>query len=507
VVGLAGLIIWALASPFHTDAPPVKIGRTEAEQQARLALGRQNVNLDSSWTVLSRVDGQPDQEDRFVWQTAGRERYAKLLGLYLAPPSWVVRFARFQGDVAERAEEYRVYIRGSGEPFRVSHILPEAKPDKNLTQEEARAIAVAALPDSADFKEVSAQAAKRPARTDWAFVFKDTRDYGLTQGEARVSVDVAGDEVVDKTQFIYVPEEWSRNERARRNVPSIVGVICAVILFAIAAAGAIVGVVQWSRRRPFSVRAFASVFAFVFLAGAANVVNSWPVLASQASTAQPLSLQAGIAMVTAVIFLIFTSGGLALVTGLVTGDGQMATNVPSRKAIVLGISVGLAIAGAGALARLASPITSPLWGNLGSASAAVPFVAAALGPAGVFFTQALILLLVIYVIHVRTRAVAAWMVLGMVLAGAGSIETIPAWLILGVATGAVLMLAYRLVFRHQPSLILVSIATLLILSAIRDGVQRMYPSALAGALAGAVLVALVAWVWFRGSMSDKSFES
>jgi len=52
----------------------------------------------------------------------------------VTPPSWVVRFARFQGDVADRAEEYRVYLRGNGERFRISHELPEARPGKSLTE-------------------------------------------------------------------------------------------------------------------------------------------------------------------------------------------------------------------------------------------------------------------------------------------------------------------------------------------------------------------------------------
>src|SRR5262249_54803894 len=150
----------------------------------------------------------PGQINRFVWQTAGRETYQKLLGVYVTPPSWAVRFARFKGDVAARAEEYEVDIEGSGKVFRQSHVLPEGKPGKNLTEADARVIAVEALgqaqPHDIDdnprlediFKEVSAQASRRPSRTDWTFVFKDLRDYGLSQGEARISIDIAGDEVV-----------------------------------------------------------------------------------------------------------------------------------------------------------------------------------------------------------------------------------------------------------------------------------------------------------------------
>src|SRR5260370_165683 len=108
VLGIAGLVLWIVASQFHQDAPPIQISRSEAEQKARQALNDRGTQLDSNWTVLSHVQGQPGEENRFVWQKAGRDRYERLLGLYVTPPNWSVRFARFQGDVAERAEEYHV---------------------------------------------------------------------------------------------------------------------------------------------------------------------------------------------------------------------------------------------------------------------------------------------------------------------------------------------------------------------------------------------------------------
>src|SRR5262249_30143680 len=285
--GLGGLVIWIFASPFHTEAPPIQINRNQAEQRGRQALTRQDVQLDSSWTVLSRVEGQPGETDRFVWQTAGPERYTKLLGVYVMPPSWMVRFARFHGDVAERAEQYQVYSNGAGEIFRVNHELPEAKPGKNLTEEEARMIAVRALGDQSQFKEVSAQAAKRPSRTDWTFVFKDTADYGLPQGEPRISIEVAGDQVTDTVRYVYVPEDWSRNERARRNLPTIFAVVCTITIVTIVVAGAIVGAIHWSRQRPFSARAFFAVFGGGFLLVAGDFLHNVPGFPIQASNAAP----------------------------------------------------------------------------------------------------------------------------------------------------------------------------------------------------------------------------
>src|SRR5262249_8264579 len=91
-------------------------------------------------------------------------------------------------------------------------------------------------------------------------------------------------------------------------------------------------------------------------------------------------------------------------------------------------------------------------------------------------------------------------VVGLAVAGAGSIETIPSWLVAGLATGAVLMLAYFVAFRHHPAVVIPAVAAAGVLSTLRDGLQRPYPTALAGGIAGAVLVAAAAWAWYRGSV-------
>src|SRR5262249_25531091 len=116
------------------------------------------------------------------------------------------------------------------------------------------------------------------------------------------------------------------------------------------------------------------------------------------------------------------------------------------------------------------------------------------------FTQTLILLTVLYGLRQHSGGSAVWILVGIALAGLSPIETIASWLIIGIYTGILLMLAYRFVFRHEPQILLITTAIIVILSVIRDGVQRMYPSAFFGAMAGAVLVAITAWAWFRGTI-------
>ncbi|MBI2149765.1 MAG: hypothetical protein HYU27_04065 [Acidobacteria bacterium] len=503
MAGLLGLIAWAGASRLTTDAPAISISRSEAERAARQALADGGIELDTSWTVMGRVEGQPAEQDRFVWQKAGSDRYKQLLGTYLTPPRWFIRFARFQGDVAERAEEYQVFVDGGGKAFRISHSLPEARPGKSLSADEARAIAVEALyerlggrrpPLQSDLKEISAEASKRPARADWTFVFSDTRDYGLPEGEPRISIAVAGDEVVDARRYVYVPEEWSRNERRERNLPAIAGAACTIALVAIALAGAVLAVIRWSRRQSFSARHFLVFFGVVFLIAVTNTLNNLPAVASQFSTAQPLGLQIGIVAAAALVSAAFVASALGLIGGLVTGAREFGSSLEARQSLWIGASLGAAMAGAASLARQALPSLSPAWGNFGAASTWAPAAGAALSPLNSFFIQTLLLSLVLYVLARKGRGWPLLIIAGMLFAGL-SIENLTSWLILGATMGTVLAAAHALVLKYQPGVIIPAMATLAVLSTIRDGIQRAYPLALAGAIAGALLVVIAVRIW------------
>jgi hypothetical protein len=441
--------------------------------------------------------------NKFVWQTAGRDVYKKLLGVYVTPPSWVIRFARFEGDVASRAEEYQVYVDGQGRVYRVDHNLPEAAPGKNLTQEEARAVAVQALQDGTNFKEISADAQKRPARTDWTFTFKDTRDYGLPQGEPRVSVEVDGDQIADVARYVYVPDEWARKQRAQETIPSIAGTVCLVLVVGMLATIAIIGVIHWSRNRVFSAKTFTVVFLTLLMTTALNTLNRWPSIASQASTAQPLALQLTIAIVGSLVFGVFTAIALGLVAGLVTPS--LGTRGQTPRSLLVGISVGLLIAGAGAAARHAATPPSPLWGSLEPAADVVSTLGTALSPISGYFIQSLLVLAVLYLLIRRHEGAKwVWIVVGLTIAGTSGIETISSWLVLGLATGVVLLIAYTLVFRHEQELLIVTTATLVALSTFREGLQRGYPSALPGSVLAIGLITIAAAVWYKGFTADSA---
>jgi hypothetical protein len=510
VAGLLGLVAWVMTSSFTSDAPPIITTIAQAEAAARQGLTAERVQLDGSWRALPFIVAQPEGQHLFVWQRAGQEKYRALLGTYLPMPRWNVRFARFEGDVAARAEEYIAVVSGEGQFRTLFHQLPEAAPGATLTEEQARErardhiIAKYDLPPD-KLQEVSAEASKRPARTDWDFVFRDTRDYGLEGGEARVSVSLVGDKISYASRYVHVPEEWARNHRARRNIPALLTVACSVAGILLTLAGAIVAIVWWSRRKPFSVRALLVFLALLFVLDVVGLVNSWPALAAQLQTAQPFFLQVAILGALALVAAGVASGAVGLVAGFVMGTVQAGRRLKTSKAVLLGISFGMVVAGIGALANGAGSRLEPDWSGYAGADHLAPFVTAALQPLARFLRQTLILLLVFKLAGTPRRVSPAvpLILIGIVVSGS-NIETILSWLLAGLVLGLVLTAGYTFLLRDQPELVPIAVGTIGILSALQAGLQQTYPAILPGTITASILIAIAAWLWFRGVVKQSA---
>ncbi|MBI1982620.1 MAG: CPBP family intramembrane metalloprotease, partial [Acidobacteria bacterium] len=118
-------------------------------------------------------------------------------------------------------EEFRVEVTPAGQVVEFHHEIPEASPGAGLEQPAAREIAERFLREvmkrnPSDLEFVEAETEKRPARTDHSFTWKQT-SVDLGDGSLRVSVGVAGDRVTDYSEFVKIPEQWSREYRQLRS--------------------------------------------------------------------------------------------------------------------------------------------------------------------------------------------------------------------------------------------------------------------------------------------------
>lgn len=507
-LGVAGLGSWLVAGDIDPDVPAIDLGRTEAIEAAEATLGQRGVELDADWEPLTTVFAGPGEEDRFVWQTSGVTTYRGLVGTFIDPPGWQIRYARFRGDVVERAEEYAVYLSGEGKVFRFVHQLPEETPGANLSEAEARPIAERVLreemgEDPARLRRVGASPSKRPSRTDWSFTYSDRR-VRLQEGEARLTVEIAGDQVADYYRHVHIPEEWLRAERDRRGVAQVIEILAGVILAGVLLGGAVIAVIRWSRGR-YLARAFMAVALLMLVLNAVAFANGWPSLKSSFSTSEPLPVQVAVAIGGATLGFLFVSAIFGLVAGLIhtaRRDQEGSTSFP--RLVAAGTSLGLFAFGIGGVLGSLESDLEPFWPDFSGADHYLPILSGA-GISRDFLGAALLFGLVFLALDslsggwTKRRKTLAPLTIafGFVIAGAGGVESVGSYVGSGIAVGGAMLVAYLLAFRFDIALVPLAVAGASVLQAVEQARLGSFEGASAAGLLGAVLVAAVAVFWAR----------
>ena len=131
------------------------------------------------------------------------------------------------------------------------------------------------MPAAVRSREVSARPPKLKARTDWTFTYADTTSPPLPQGELRLDVEIAGDQVASARRFVFVPEQWERQQRATETRNLILRILVGVVFGGLLVAAAVGGVVAWSRRH-YTPRLFFAAAAIMLVATVAAAGNAWP---------------------------------------------------------------------------------------------------------------------------------------------------------------------------------------------------------------------------------------
>ena len=352
--GAVGALAWVAGALVPAlDAPRLGVSRAEAIAGALGALEARGEAV-ASWRALASVASDRGDDHRYVLEEAGEEAYGSLLGSYLAEPRWAVRFVDFAAAPEDRVEEFRVELGPGGESLRVEHTLPEARPGASLSEEDARAAALAALGsqfgvEAGSVEGIGAVQTVRPARTDWRFTFEDPTVLAEVAGEAELAVALAGDEVVDLARSVSVPEEWELARREGEALQDLVVMAAGFGLLLAFGTAAVLGVLAWARRG-LDTGLLLSAGLLAAAVVALGQANAWPATEAFFSPEQPWSLQAGIAAFGIVIVVLLSSAAVALTVAL--AHRWLGAGGASGEPLSWGLagSLGAAIAGLAALA-------------------------------------------------------------------------------------------------------------------------------------------------------------
>ena len=508
-LGAVGLVV-SIVALVTTEAETVPLRRQDAETIARRALEQRGVKLDARWRIMATPDDGSGGAHEFVSETAGEARRKELVGRYLPAPRWNVRIATFQGDVADRAEEWRVFVKPNGDIRRIEHQLPEGRAGASLDETTARQLAWQALAEQAGLdpgrgqvKEVSARPSKLKARTDWAFTFLDTTIAPLPQGEPRVLVQIAGDQVVITRPFLHVPEDWERKQRAASTRNFIAGIFDTFVFAGLLVGAAVLAVLQWSKRR-YTPWLFAVAAGLMLVVSIARSANNWPGVIARLTTEAPLQLQLLGVIGVGLVGLAISSVLVGLVLGAAPHRLSESSTVTDADALRLAIAVGLFGAAAGAAASM---LRTPEWARFPALDAAgtfIPVLQTAMDPITRMLMATAIILPTLLTIDAMTAGWRQHRVVGVIILAvlgfaAGGVPpgiNMTGWLLGGLVTAAALVVAYATLLRFDLTMVPLALGVMTAVGTLVRGAQRPYPGGLMGAFVGAILVAGLSWRLF-----------
>jgi len=510
--GLFFLVIWYHYTSFENEDSGLRVGRAEARRASEAALAERGFELaDSMWMVSERVVIPQEREGRFARQSGGETGYRQLMGTFLSGPGWVIRYARFSGEVPERAEEFKIHVVGDGEVRRFIHRLPEARPAPSLSEKDAEKKADAFLRarlglDPLLLKKISVIPQKMPNRTDWTFTWADTLRYPLNAGEGRLNVTISGNEVSRYNPgYIHIPEQWDREERNRETLLSLIQILSVVLLFILLIIMA-VSAYQEETHDQFPKKVWVILGGIVLLAGLFHMWNTWPVTRFNLNPAEPLQGQIFRTIAFGVIRSLVMAFCLPLFFFLIRD--YKSDHMRDRPSRWVGLSAGLW--GLGILVLVQSRLTfyNPVWADYSALNARIPLMHLLVMRIWVFSIICILFMILFRGVDhltgggVRKRAYGylAFLVTGFGLSALFFMDTQISWF----GSGLVLFLwsawVYRVVFRAMPSAIPFAIFPFFAAYAYTQIRYEGYPDVLIAeslVLAGLLIIAFLFSLYLR----------
>ena len=282
LLGIAGLI--AFLSLYKTAFPQAAVTLEVTRDEA---LSSANTFLEEKGAASERLK----QGIQFEGNTIALLFLQRTLGLDEASrwardevPIWSWRIRWFE---PEEREEWQLRIGLDGTMVGMAHVLEESAAGADLEQDSALALAEAFVAeqqwDLGDFERVEASSEKLDNRTDHHFAWQQLGstiawqedDPEAGTGSVRVSVDVAGDEVVGYRQFLRVPEDFSRDLEQIQSIGQLLAIasLSLTLLLVLAAMGISIARAKRDTVRWAPALSIAGVVAVLTIASG---LTAWP---------------------------------------------------------------------------------------------------------------------------------------------------------------------------------------------------------------------------------------
>ena len=328
---LAGILGASVAYTFFFRAFPeasveFKVPRAEALATARqfaVAQGAQLYGYDSS--IVFDVD---DTAKTYLEREVGLQQANQIMQTQIHIWYWQTRFFR-----PLQKEEFDVRVDPSGNIVGFAHELEEAAPGAHLDRAAAQAVAETFLRDTLhadlsqyEFREQEANLTEHPVRRDWSFSW-ERRGFRAKDAPYRLNVALAGDRVSGYSEFLKIPEAWTRDYDHLRSSNNTLEFI-ALIPYAFLIGGCLYVIISLGRRDLLDWRMGLALGAFLTILFFIMTMNQWPLDRASYDTNTPYSnfflSQAGVAALTAI------GSALLVVLAIVPGEPLYRISQPGK---------------------------------------------------------------------------------------------------------------------------------------------------------------------------------
>lgn len=513
---LAGSIIeFSKKNYSQLDVPTLKINKKHAISIAKDHLKKSGIFLSNEWKPLAFVDHSLGIDDHFVWKVEGKEQHQKLMGEYITPPGWFVRFIQINTTVEKRAEEYQVFVAGEGKIIFTRHLLPENERRISLEEKVAKDKALSKIKeifgiDSCLLKKISSDALQLPFRKDWVFVFLHTKipfqKHNNESGEARINVRVAGNEITSLQKTIFVPEKWSREQRKIENILSIIRSISYLFLCSLYIFGFIIAAIR-AGKKEFSKKIYVTTLILFIFFGSIMLVNHLPVQFAHFSTIEPWGNQLITTIGFSLVMMLCFSFALALLIGAFCNKKEKYLSTSFLNP--LGYSIGVAFFIVIVIFSKFFKKHTPSVGSFDCIDEFFPELSC------LNLLQFYILLTVLFFILnlIAKKLTKNWsqfsisfiifcILVGLTFTGI-EIENILKFSLLGVLIGALIAIVFYFLIRSCLCLIPLSTASIFLLLEIKKALYNTYEGSFLNSIIAILTLLLVSSFWHRKLLCKK----
>jgi hypothetical protein len=289
---LAGVVGASVAYKYFYRAFPeasveFKVPRADALGVARQFAAAQGAQLDGyDSSIVFDVD---DTAKTYLEREVGLQEANQMMAGEVHVWYWQTRFFR-----PLQKEEFDVRVDPAGGIVGYRHALEEAAPGARLERAAAQATAEGFLRDTLhadlsryDFREEEANFTERPARRDWSFSW-ERHGFRAKDAPYRLSVTLAGDRISSYTEFLKIPEAWSRDYERLRSSNNVLEFV-ALIPYAFLIGGCFYVIISLGRRGLLEWRTGLALGIFLTVLFFLMTMNQWPLDRAGYDTNTPYS--------------------------------------------------------------------------------------------------------------------------------------------------------------------------------------------------------------------------